>query len=96
MKTKIAQSIEASIRVKQQICSDVDFLLRIERAVEIMVHSLCNGGKIHFLKYENGSLRVEESLDLDGFAYDTSCTSRGILIPQVLPSGQTVLTEIYR
>lgn len=55
-----------------------------------------NGGKIHFLKYENGSLRVEESIDLDGFAYDTSCTSRGILIPQVLPSGQTVLTEIYR
>jgi len=48
MKTKIAQSIEASIRVKQQICNDVDFLLRIERAVEMMVHSLCNGGKIHF------------------------------------------------
>ena len=55
-----------------------------------------SGGKIHFMKYENGSLRVEESLDLDGFAYDTSCTLHGILIPQVLSSEQTVLTEIYR
>ena len=55
-----------------------------------------NGGKIHFLTYENGSLAVQETVLLKGFAYDTACTARGILIPQVLPSGQTVLTEIYR
>lgn len=55
-----------------------------------------SGGKIHFLQYENGSLRVQETVELDGFAYDTSCTQRGILVPQVLSSGQTVLTEIYR
>ena len=55
-----------------------------------------NGGKIHFLTYENGSLALQETIPLKGFAYDTTCTNRGILIPQVLSSGQTVLTEIYR
>ncbi len=55
-----------------------------------------NGGKLHFLRYQNGALKIEETLTLDGFAYDTSCTTRGILIPQVLSSGQTILTEIYR
>ncbi len=55
-----------------------------------------NGGKIHFLSYENGTLSVTETVTLNGFLHDTNCTTRGILAPQVLPSGQTVLTEIYR
>lgn len=55
-----------------------------------------NGSKIHFLTYENGILDVRESVSLNGYLYDTNCTSRGILAPQVLTSGQTVLTEIYR
>ena len=54
------------------------------------------GSKLHFLSYENGSLNITETLELNGFLYDTSCTARGILAPQVLSSGQTVLTEIYR
>ncbi len=55
-----------------------------------------NGSKIHFLTYENGVLGIKETLSLDGFVYDNNCTARGILVPQVLSSGQTVLTEIYR
>ena len=55
-----------------------------------------NGSKIHFLTYQNGILETQETLELNGFLYDTNCTARGILAPQVLSSGQTVLTEIYR
>ena len=55
-----------------------------------------NGGKVHFLTYNNGILSLQETLPLDGFAYDTNCTEHGILVPQVLSGGQTVLTEIYR
>lgn len=55
-----------------------------------------NSSKIHFLTYENGILDIRETIDLNGFVYDTNCTQNGILIPQVLSSGQTVLTEIYR
>ena len=52
--------------------------------------------KIHFLTYENGTLDVRETLELNGFLYDTNCTARGILAPQVVSGGQTVLTEIFR
>ncbi|WP_458402510.1 hypothetical protein [Candidatus Avelusimicrobium sp.] len=52
--------------------------------------------KIHFLTYENGILDVRETIDLNGVVYDTNCTARGILVPQVLSGGQSVLTEIYR
>lgn len=55
-----------------------------------------NGSKIHFLMYENGKLNIKETLSLSGFVYDTNCSKRGIFLPQVLSSGQTVLTEIYR
>lgn len=53
-------------------------------------------GKIHFLTYENGRLTVQETAELDGYIYDTNCTAQGLLVPQILPGGQTVLTEIYR
>lgn len=55
-----------------------------------------SSSKIHFLTYENGVLDVQETLPLSGFVYDTSCTARGILVPQVVSGGQTILTEIYR
>jgi len=55
-----------------------------------------NGGKLHFLTYENGVLAIQETVELSGFAYDTHCTAGGILIPQVVSGGQTILTEIYR
>lgn len=55
-----------------------------------------NGGKLHFLSYQNGRLVIDETVELSGFAYDSNCTARGILVPQVLGNGQTILTEIYR
>lgn len=55
-----------------------------------------NGGKLHFLTHENGVLKVAETLPLDGYAYSLRCTQRGILVAQVLPGGQSILTEIYR
>lgn len=55
-----------------------------------------SASKVHFLTYENGILDVRETLALNGVLYDTNCTARGILAPQVLSGGQTVLTEIYR
>lgn len=55
-----------------------------------------SAGKLHFLTYENGILDIRETINLNGFVYDTNCTSHGILVPQVLSSGQTVLAEIYR
>ncbi len=55
-----------------------------------------SSSKLHFLTYENGVLDVQETLPLSGFVYDTSCTARGILVPQVVSGGQTILTEIYR
>lgn len=55
-----------------------------------------DGGKIHFLTYENGALNIRETVQLNGFVYDTSCTSGGILAPQILPGGRTLLVEIYR
>ena len=55
-----------------------------------------NGGKMHFLTYGNGALTLQETLDLQGFAYDMNCTERGILVPQVISGEQTILTEIYR
>ena len=57
---------------------------------------LYNGGKMHFLTYQNGAFIVEETLELQGFVYDTNCTAQGILVPQVLTGEQTILTEIYR
>ena len=47
--------------------------------------------KIHFLTYENGTLDVRETVELNGFLYDTNCTALGILAPQVVSGGQTVL-----
>lgn len=55
-----------------------------------------SGGKLHFLTFNNGVFSVQETLPLNGFAYDTNCTLRGILVPQVLSGEQTVLTEVYR
>lgn len=55
-----------------------------------------SGSKIHFLTYENAVLDVRDTVTLNGYLYDTNCTARGILAPQVLSGGQTVLTEIYR
>ena len=45
---RIKESIEQSIEVKNKILSDEKLLQSIEAAVDVIVESLRNGGKIHF------------------------------------------------
>ena len=45
---RIKESIEQSIEVKNSILSDEKLLQSIESAVDVIVESLRNGGKIHF------------------------------------------------
>lgn len=45
---RIQESIEQSIEVKNKILSDEKLLQSIEAAVNVIVESLRNGGKIHF------------------------------------------------
>lgn len=48
MSDRISQSIQDSIQAKQAILNDSTFLANIEKAAEIMIESLRQGGKIHF------------------------------------------------
>ena len=48
MNNRISESITQSIAAKQAILSDSDFLARIEKAADMIITSLRNGGKIHF------------------------------------------------
>ena len=52
-------------------------------------------GKIHFLAYEKGKLRVKDSLELDGVIYDTACTPSTLLAAEVLPNGTSSVVEIF-
>ena len=45
---RIKEAIEQSVNVKKIILEDEDFIRSIEKIVEVIVHSLQNGGKIHF------------------------------------------------
>ena len=48
MNPRISESIAQSIAAKQSILTDSDFIARIEKAAEMIITSLRNGGKIHF------------------------------------------------
>lgn len=48
MKNRIQESIEQSIDVKNRILSDDKLMQAVEDAVDVIVESLRNGGKIHF------------------------------------------------
>lgn len=68
----IQTSISDSIRVKQQILQDADFLKNIESSAAMMVASLRAGGKIHFCG-NGGSAADAQHLaaELSGrFGYD--------------------------
>lgn len=52
-------------------------------------------GKIHFLSYEKGRLNVTDTVELDGFVYDTACTAQTVLTAEVLPDGQSSVVEIF-
>lgn len=48
MNTRIKESIEQSVAAKQAILANSDFMARIEKAADMIIESLRNGGKIHF------------------------------------------------
>ena len=48
MNPRISESIAQSIAAKQSILTDGDFIARIEKAADMIITSLRNGGKIHF------------------------------------------------
>lgn len=52
-------------------------------------------GKIHFLSYEKGQLKIKDSLELDGVVYDTACTPSTLLTAEVLPNGMSSVVEIF-
>jgi len=52
-------------------------------------------GKIHFLSYEKGRLKVTNSVDFDGVVYDTACTQGALLATEVLPNGTSSVVEIF-
>ena len=52
-------------------------------------------GKIHFLLFEKGRLNVTDTVELDGFVYDTACGAKAVLTAEVLPDGQSSVVEIF-
>ena len=53
-------------------------------------------GKIHFLSYEKGSLKITDTVELDGILYDTACTDTSVLTAEVLPDGTSRVVEILK
>lgn len=53
-------------------------------------------GKVHFLTYQNGSLKITDTVELEGVLYDTACTDRAILTAAVLPDGNSTVVEILK
>lgn len=53
-------------------------------------------GKIHFLDYEKGRLRVTDTVELDGVLYDTACTDTAILTAEALSDGTSSVVEILK
>ncbi len=53
-------------------------------------------GKIHFLDYEKGRLKVTDTVTLDGVLYDTACTDTAILTAEALSDGTSTVVEILK
>ena len=53
-------------------------------------------GKIHFLSFEKGRLTLQDTVALDGFVYDTACSSGAVLTAEVLPDGQSSVVEFLK
>ena len=73
-------------------------LVAVENSAKLGILSRTFGdyesGKIHFLSFEKGRFANTDTVQLDGFAYDTACTPAGILSAEVLTDGQSALVEI--
>ncbi len=52
-------------------------------------------GKIHFLTFEKGRLQITDTVELDGFVYDTACADGAVLTAEILPDGQSSVVEIF-
>ena len=50
--------------------------------------------KVHFLDLDKGHLNRTDTVTLDGFVYDTTCTDRAVLMAEVLSDGQSSVVEI--
>ena len=53
-------------------------------------------GKVHFLDYEKGRLKITDTVDLDGVIYDTACTQDAILAAEVLADETSSIVEISK
>ena len=53
-------------------------------------------GKIHFLDYEKGRLKIIDTVNLDGILYDTACTDTAILTAEALSDGTSTVVEILK
>lgn len=53
-------------------------------------------GKIHFMSLEKGRLGIADTVQTDGFIYDTACSTRAILAAEVLPDGTSSVIEIFK
>lgn len=53
-------------------------------------------GKVHFLDYEKGRLKVTDTVELDGVLYDTACTDTAILTAEALSDGSSTVVEILK
>lgn len=57
---------------------------------------LYKSSNLHFLNYQKGELAITDTVELPGFAYDTACTDQAVVVPQIMPGGNTRITEVYR
>lgn len=53
-------------------------------------------GKIHFLTYEKGHLKITDTVELSGVLYDTACTDSAILTAEALADGTSTVVEILK
>lgn len=53
-----------------------------------------SGGKIHFLTFEKGRLAPLQTVEMDGFMYDTACTSTALITAEVLSDNSSSIVEI--
>lgn len=53
-------------------------------------------GKIHFMSFEKGRLSVTDTVETDGFIYDTACSARAVLAAEILPDGTSSVVEIFK
>ncbi|MCQ2410162.1 MAG: hypothetical protein MJ053_01125 [Elusimicrobiaceae bacterium] len=54
-----------------------------------------DNAKLHFISFDKGRLTRTDTVNLDGFVYDTACRQNSVLAAEVLPDGQSAVVEIF-